>query len=151
MFPWSSAWVVKRRCGKTDHAKVRGHMGSRLSVKPYPAARAHTNPWHRLWQIWGWTRAEGWSVWPWLRTGRTRPSRCCGPSTSPSSSTWLCGSGTIPAPGGKQQHQRRSDAEIWWVSGFDCFFFFFFMVVAKKSSWEPLRVWCTWLVKLSES
>lgn len=52
--------------------------------------------WRPPWRTWGWTRGGGWSDAPWLRTGRTPPSRCCDPNTSPFSSTWPCGSETTP-------------------------------------------------------
>ena len=65
-------------------------------VVPYQAARGRRSPRRLPWRTWGWTRAAGSSGGPWHRTGRTRPWRCCGPSTSPASSTWRVGSGTTP-------------------------------------------------------
>ena len=62
----------------------------------YRAAMGRRSPPRLPWPTWGWTPAGGWSGAPWPHTGRTPPWRCCGPSTSPASSTWPCGSGTTP-------------------------------------------------------
>lgn len=70
-------------CGTDVHAAHRAARGRRI-----PSCRS--------WRSWGWTRAAGWSDAPWLRTGHTRPWRCCGPSTSRVFATLLVGSGTTP-------------------------------------------------------